>query len=73
MDIVGRLRQDADGWAAAYLRWKKQLTAAKHTVNLEREAADEIERLRAAFRINMLRMDPTLPHAEIDRVIAGEK
>jgi hypothetical protein len=30
---------------------------------------DEIDRLRAAFRTNMLRMDPTLSHADIDKVI----
>ena len=32
-------------------------------------AADEIERLRAAFRINMLRLNPALRHAEIDALL----
>jgi len=42
MDIVERLRRDADGWTIP-----TNTVAATNTVNLEREAADEIERLRA--------------------------
>jgi hypothetical protein len=30
---------------------------------------DEIARLRAAFRINMLRLNPALRHAEIDALL----
>ena len=36
------------------------------------KAADEIERLRNVFRVNMLRLAPETPHDEIDRVLNGE-
>lgn len=32
-------------------------------------AANEIARLRTAFRINMLRLAPETSHAEIDRIL----
>lgn len=32
---------------------------------------DEIARLRAAFRVNMLRLNPALRHAEIDALLGG--
>ena len=57
-----QLRTDADemnGWGAG--------NKAEHA----RQAADEIERLRAVIRVNMLRLDFTISHEEIDRVING--
>ena len=33
------------------------------------DAADEIQRLRVAFRANILRFAPHIPHSEIDRVL----
>ena len=35
------------------------------------EAADEIERLRSIFRVNILRLAPETPHAEIDVKVRG--
>lgn len=56
------------------LRAGHQYTGITH--DYEREAADEIERLRrtnaklcAAFRVNMLRLTPSTTHEEIDRVL----
>jgi hypothetical protein len=39
---------------------------------LGQRAAAEIERLREAFRVNMLRLAPETSHDEIDRVLNGE-
>lgn len=36
------------------------------------DAADEIQRLRVAFRVNILRLAPDTPHSEIDRVLFNE-
>jgi hypothetical protein len=33
------------------------------------ELCDEIERLRVVFRVNILRLNPLLSHAEIDRIL----
>lgn len=52
MDIVQRLRSDR---GAGDEHWRDVL-----------EAADEIERLRTIFRVNMLRHVPNVTHAEID-------
>jgi hypothetical protein len=40
MDIVKRLRQDADAWETV-----SHTAVGPHTADLQREAADEIERL----------------------------
>jgi hypothetical protein len=63
-DLVKRLRCYADLNDAVFHPW------------VYGEAADEIERLlaenkrlRAAFRINMLRLNPALRHAEIDALL----
>lgn len=54
------------------LRTPVMLHSNAAQTNAERkEAAAEIERLRAAFRVNMLRLDPTISHAEIDRILNG--
>lgn len=36
------------------------------------DAADEIQRLRVVFRVNILRIAPETLHAEIDRVLFNE-
>jgi hypothetical protein len=62
-DIVERLRDRADSY-------DQSGPSASHTADLLREAADEIERLRAALRVNGLRWGHT--DAEIDAVLEGK-
>lgn len=62
LGIADRLRAwipDGDGYNSEY-------------ANTLAEAADEIERLRNVFRVNILRLAPETPHDEIDRVLNGE-
>lgn len=59
-DIVERLKAHCNGHPHAKVPWPHRIL---------HEAADEIERLRQALRINMLRHAPQIPHDYIDAVL----
>lgn len=66
-DIVNLLRAHKGGWAF-HAREETGREWSQGSFTPER-AADEIERLRVLFRVNMLRHAPQATHAEIDAIL----